>query len=226
MDVSSSLRFFPASFSKRFALNLLPNFDRQMEIFLNQLEAQDKELIQLKREVRLKGGFYVRPQAKLLFIVRIPDLYQCRSESKQSQHEHASQLMVLTDIEVSVACMVLIGLFALQRYGTHRVGFLFAPVVITWFFCISAIGIYNIFYWNTCIKLFLLITCTNSSKKPNVAVGCPWAVSFSASHVIITPLIHVYICVHRILLNLPVSSVFPGSEAMFADLEHFFRLSI
>ncbi|XP_078441561.1 uncharacterized protein LOC144711429 isoform X2 [Wolffia australiana] len=29
------------------------------------------ELIQLKREARLKGGFYVEPEAKLLFIIRI-----------------------------------------------------------------------------------------------------------------------------------------------------------
>lgn len=29
------------------------------------------ELIQLKREAKLKGGFYVDPEAKLLFIIRI-----------------------------------------------------------------------------------------------------------------------------------------------------------
>ncbi|XP_047949091.1 60S ribosomal protein L7-3-like [Salvia hispanica] len=33
--------------------------------------AQERELIQLKREARLKGGFYVNPEAKLLFIIRI-----------------------------------------------------------------------------------------------------------------------------------------------------------
>ncbi|XP_010105399.2 60S ribosomal protein L7-4 [Morus notabilis] len=32
---------------------------------------KEKELIQLKREAKLKGGFYVEPEAKLLFIVRI-----------------------------------------------------------------------------------------------------------------------------------------------------------
>ncbi|MED6183029.1 60S ribosomal protein L7-4 [Stylosanthes scabra] len=32
---------------------------------------QEKELIRLKREAKLKGGFYVDPEAKLLFIVRI-----------------------------------------------------------------------------------------------------------------------------------------------------------
>lgn len=52
------------------------------------------------------------------------------------------------DVEVPVACIILVFLFFLQHYGTHRIGFLFAPVVITWLFCISAIGVYNIFHWN------------------------------------------------------------------------------
>ncbi|KAG8066148.1 hypothetical protein GUJ93_ZPchr0004g38675 [Zizania palustris] len=34
-------------------------------------EAQEKELVQLKREARMKGGFYVSPEEKLLFVVRI-----------------------------------------------------------------------------------------------------------------------------------------------------------
>ncbi|GER51526.1 potassium transporter family protein [Striga asiatica] len=51
-------------------------------------------------------------------------------------------------IEVPVACLILIALFALQHYGTHRVGFLFAPVVIMWLVCISSIGVYNILHWN------------------------------------------------------------------------------
>lgn len=57
-------------------------------------------------------------------------------------------LIIFADVEVPVACVILIGLFALQHYGTHRVGFLFAPVVLIWLFCISGIGIYNIFRWN------------------------------------------------------------------------------
>ncbi|KAF5940271.1 hypothetical protein HYC85_021438 [Camellia sinensis] len=34
-------------------------------------EQVQRQLVQLKREARLKGGFYVNPEAKLLFIVRI-----------------------------------------------------------------------------------------------------------------------------------------------------------
>ncbi|KAL6568183.1 60S ribosomal protein L7B [Orobanche hederae] len=39
--------------------------------YSKEYEEQDKELIRLKREARLKGGFYVSPEAKLLFIIRI-----------------------------------------------------------------------------------------------------------------------------------------------------------
>ncbi|KAI4326213.1 hypothetical protein MLD38_031550 [Melastoma candidum] len=39
--------------------------------FAKEYAEQEKELIQLKREAKLKGGFYVDPEAKLLFIIRI-----------------------------------------------------------------------------------------------------------------------------------------------------------
>ncbi|TYH09948.1 hypothetical protein ES288_A07G138400v1 [Gossypium darwinii] len=39
--------------------------------YAKEYEAQEKELIQLKREAKLKGGFYVDPEAKLLFFIRI-----------------------------------------------------------------------------------------------------------------------------------------------------------
>ncbi|KAK4853432.1 hypothetical protein QYF36_009151 [Acer negundo] len=39
--------------------------------YSEEYEQQEKEVIQLKREAKLKGGFYVEPEAKLLFIIRI-----------------------------------------------------------------------------------------------------------------------------------------------------------
>ncbi|PAN03618.1 hypothetical protein GQ55_1G009800 [Panicum hallii var. hallii] len=39
--------------------------------YAQEYDAQEKELVQLKREARLKGGFYVSPEAKLLFVIRI-----------------------------------------------------------------------------------------------------------------------------------------------------------
>ena len=49
---------------------------------------------------------------------------------------------------VLVSGFVLVVLFSLQRYGTHRVAFMFAPIVTTWLLCISGIGIYSILRWN------------------------------------------------------------------------------
>uniref|UniRef100_A0A9I9DRU5 60S ribosomal protein L7-4 n=1 Tax=Cucumis melo TaxID=3656 RepID=A0A9I9DRU5_CUCME len=41
------------------------------KLYSKEYEEQEKELIRLKREAKLKGGFYVDPEAKLLFITRI-----------------------------------------------------------------------------------------------------------------------------------------------------------
>lgn len=49
---------------------------------------------------------------------------------------------------VLIACIILVGLFALQQCGTQKVAFMFAPIIIAWLFCISSVGIYNIFHWN------------------------------------------------------------------------------
>ncbi|XP_010276711.1 PREDICTED: 60S ribosomal protein L7-2-like [Nelumbo nucifera] len=45
-------------------------FKRAMQ-YAKEYDEQQKELIRLKREAKLKGGFYVNPEAKLLFIIRI-----------------------------------------------------------------------------------------------------------------------------------------------------------
>lgn len=50
---------------------------------------------------------------------------------------------------VLIACIVLIGLFVLQYRGTHRVAFMFAPIVIIWLLSIAIIGAYNVIHWNT-----------------------------------------------------------------------------
>ncbi|KAL7240994.1 hypothetical protein ACSBR2_006592 [Camellia fascicularis] len=103
-------------------------------------------------------------------------------------------------VEVPVACIVLIALFALQHYGTHRVGFLFAPVVIMWLLCISAIGVYNILHWNPHVYQALSPHYMYKFLKKTQRGG--------------------WMSLGGILLCIT------GSEAMFADLGHFSQLSI
>ncbi|XP_074562753.1 potassium transporter 6-like [Curcuma longa] len=103
-------------------------------------------------------------------------------------------------VEVPIACLILIGLFALQHYGTHRVGFLFAPIVIVWLLCISSIGVYNIFHWNPHVYQALSPYYMYKFLKKTQRAG--------------------WMSLGGILLCIT------GSEAMYADLGHFSQLSI
>ncbi|XP_021822984.1 potassium transporter 4 [Prunus avium] len=107
----------------------------------------------------------------------------------------------LTDGELLLlACVILVGLFALQHCGTHRVAFLFAPIVIIWLISIFAIGLYNTIHWNPAIvralsPYYIVKFFRETGKDGWISLG-------------------------GILLSIT------GTEAMFADLGHFTALSI
>ncbi|KAI3911368.1 hypothetical protein MKW98_010255 [Papaver atlanticum] len=96
---------------------------------------------------------------------------------------------------VPITCVILICLFALQHYGTHRVGMFFAPVVLVWLICISALGLYNIIHWNPqvyqALSPYYMYKFLKKTKKGG------------------------WMSLGGILLCIT------GSEAMFADLGHF-----
>ena len=52
------------------------------------------------------------------------------------------------DTVVGVSVAILIVLFSLQRLGTDKVGFAFAPVIILWFSFIGGIGLFNLFKYD------------------------------------------------------------------------------
>lgn len=56
--------------------------------------------------------------------------------------------IIYADYVVIISCVILLVLFSIQHHGTHRVAFMFAPLLATWLLCISGIGVYNRFYWN------------------------------------------------------------------------------
>ncbi|KAL2539975.1 Potassium transporter 2 [Abeliophyllum distichum] len=96
---------------------------------------------------------------------------------------------------IPITCFILVCLFALQHFGTHRVGFFFAPVVLTWLICISALGLYNIFHWNPHVyqalsPYYMLKFLKKTRKGGWMSLG------------------GILLCI-------------TGSEAMFADLGHF-----
>ncbi|KAK3128934.1 hypothetical protein QOZ80_6BG0468480 [Eleusine coracana subsp. coracana] len=99
-----------------------------------------------------------------------------------------------------VTCVILVALFALQHYGTHRVGFLFAPIVCMWLLSISSIGVYNIVRWNPQVYKALSPYYMYRFLQKTRTGG--WL-----------SLGGVLLCV-------------TGSEAMYADLGHFSHSSI
>jgi len=95
---------------------------------------------------------------------------------------------------VPVTCVILIILFAFQRFGTSHVSFLFSPIMVLWFFAIGSIGIYNI-------------------------AQCPSVLrAFSPSYALMFFVNHGYdgwASLGAIFLTVT------GCEALFADLGHF-----
>ncbi|KAL6200365.1 hypothetical protein ACLB2K_030147 [Fragaria x ananassa] len=101
---------------------------------------------------------------------------------------------------VIISCVLLVGLFSLQHHGTHRVAFMFAPIITAWLLCISGIGIYNIVHWN---------------QRVFRALSPVYMLKFLR-----TTRIDGWVSLAGVVLSIT------GVEAMFANLGHFSSLSI
>jgi KUP system potassium uptake protein len=98
-----------------------------------------------------------------------------------------------------IAIVLLIGLFAIQRFGTAKVGKLFGPIVLVWFVVLAVTGL------------------ASAVQTPHVllALSPTSAVSF---------LIHEWH--HGLPLLAAVFLAVTGGEALYADLGHFGRRPI
>uniref|UniRef100_M4CG62 Potassium transporter n=1 Tax=Brassica campestris TaxID=3711 RepID=M4CG62_BRACM len=99
------------------------------------------------------------------------------------------------DTVVGVSVAILILLFAFQRFGTDKVGFSFAPIILLWFTFLTGIGLANLFkHGFTVLKalnpLYIIHYFTRNGRKGWISLG------------------GVFLCI-------------TGTEAMFADLGHF-----
>lgn len=84
--------------------------------------------------------------------------------------------IVDADVVVVVAVIILVGLFSMQHYGTDRVGWLFAPVVLLWFLIIGGIGIYNIYNYDSSVlrafsPLYIYRYLSKGKKKGWTSLG-------------------------------------------------------
>ena len=100
---------------------------------------------------------------------------------------------------VPITVGILIAMFSIQKYGTHRVGVLFGPIVIVWFLSLAALGLSWIF------------------KAPSV-----WG-AFNPAHALTFFASNGYM--GFVVLGSVVLAV-TGGEALYADMGHFGRKPI
>ncbi|GAU39694.1 hypothetical protein TSUD_321080 [Trifolium subterraneum] len=101
----------------------------------------------------------------------------------------------ISGVVVLVAVVILVGLFSMQHYGTDRVAWLFAPIVLLWLLLIGGIGMYNLSRFGGGVlkafsPLYVYRYLRNRRKKSWLSLG-------------------------GILLSIT------GTEALFADLANF-----
>ncbi|KAG0469727.1 hypothetical protein HPP92_015812 [Vanilla planifolia] len=103
------------------------------------------------------------------------------------------------DVVILVAVIILVGLFSMQHYGSDKVGWLFAPIVLLWFLLIGTIGAVNIWKYDTSVlKAFnpiYIVRYFKGGRRNWTSLG-------------------------GILLSIT------GTEALFADLCHFPVLAV
>lgn len=102
----------------------------------------------------------------------------------------------LTPAIVPLTCVILAGLFAIQRLGTGSVGKFFGPIMVLWFSTIGALGAWHAVHHPAVFN----------------AVNPVWAARFFAEH-------HW----HGFKLLGSVVLAVTGGEALYADMGHFGR---
>ncbi|XVE50000.1 hypothetical protein DITRI_Ditri01bG0127000 [Diplodiscus trichospermus] len=180
-------------------VSLLPNQqpeDRELSNY--QLDTPSS---QLKRAYKIRGKLENSKVAKLfLFLVTILGTSMVIGDgvltpciSVLSAVSGISSLG--KDAVVGISVAILIILFTVQRFGTDKVGYSFAPIICLWFALLSGIGLYNLFTYGWGVlrafnPLYIVDYFKRRGKHGWVSLG------------------GVVLCV-------------TGTEAMFADLGHF-----
>jgi KUP system potassium uptake protein len=100
----------------------------------------------------------------------------------------------LSHLVVPIALAILIGLFAVQRFGTGAVGWLFGPILLLWFAILAALGAHQVILHPGILQ----------------ALSPSWAIRFLVAHGVAA-----WLALGGVVLCLT------GAEAMYADRGHF-----
>jgi KUP system potassium uptake protein len=106
---------------------------------------------------------------------------------------------ILEPYVVPLTLVILIALFALQKFGTGRVGTLFGPITLVWFMVLAIVGIVQI------IEHPIVLLALNPYYAINFFVLDGWIAFLALGSVVLAV---------------------TGSEALYADMGHFGRFPI
>ncbi|KAJ6846294.1 potassium transporter 5-like [Iris pallida] len=184
-------------------VNLIPN--QQAEDAMLSNYKLDTPSSQMKRAQWIKGKLENSQTAKLvLFLVTILGvsmvmgdgiLTPCISvlSAVSGIKEKATSLSEGTIAIISIVILIMI--FSVQRFGTDKVGYTFAPIILLWFSFIAGIGMYNLYAHGAGVlrafnPKYMVDYFKRNGKEGWLSLG------------------GVVLCI-------------TGTEAMFADLGHF-----
>ncbi|HVV65472.1 MAG TPA: potassium transporter Kup [Rhizomicrobium sp.] len=108
-----------------------------------------------------------------------------------SAQGHAVQHLV-----VPLTLAILIGLFVMQSRGTARIGKMFGPIMVLWFFVLAALGVYSI------VRAPQILAAVNPWYGISLFVHEPWTAFVALGSVVLAV---------------------TGCEALYADMGHFGR---
>jgi KUP system potassium uptake protein len=85
-------------------------------------------------------------------------------------------LVLCTAQVVLISVAILFMLFSVQRFGTDKVGYTFAPVITVWFLLIAGIGLYNLVIHDIGVlrafnPMYIIQYFTRNGKDGWVALG-------------------------------------------------------
>lgn len=80
------------------------------------------------------------------------------------------------DAIMGISIAILVILFSLQRMGTDKVGYTFAPAICVWFLFISGIGLYNLFKYDVTVlrafnPMYIIHYFKRNGKKGWISLG-------------------------------------------------------
>lgn len=124
---------------------------------------------------------------------------------------------------VWISVAILVCLFVVQRFGTNKVGYTFAPIICVWFALIGIIGFYNFLtYDRTVIKalnpIYIVEYFQRNRKEAWISLG---GIVLS-----ITGMPTIRSSSYSGLGQANHRSIVTGTEALFADVGHFTVRSI